>query len=72
MTIQYNLDGEWFDYLEVDVDEPILDNILSGNFTIPITSIDIKDIGKYNGVYNNLNEFLFDMFTNHISDWRYI
>lgn len=72
MIIQYNLDGEWLDYLEININEPIISNILSGNFTMPVIGIDIKDIGKYNGVYNNLNEFLFDMFTNYSTEWRCI
>jgi len=72
MLIQYNLDGEWLDYIEINIEEPIEDNILNGNFTPANTTFDIPFIGIYNGIYSNLNEFLFDMFTNHTDGWRCI
>jgi hypothetical protein len=72
MIIQYNLSGEWFDYIEINIEEPIEYNILNGNFIPTNITFDIPFIGIYNGVYSSLGVFLYDMFTNHIDDWRCI
>lgn len=71
ITIQY-FENEWLDYIELNIEEPILDNILIGNYTPTNIVFNPPNIGRYNGVYGSLNEFIIDMFNNYSADWRYV